>query len=234
MPTVIPKYPHVIFKSIFEKNPHKGFQKEGCFPMDNAALFKVGYGLYVLTARDAVKDNGCIINTVLQVTSGPPLVGVVTVNKRNHTHDMMMSTRKFNVSVLTTDTPFEVFRRFGFQSGATVDKFADFDDVTRSENGILRLSKHTNAFLSLEVTETMDFGSHTMFKADITDGEVLGEADSVTYAWYQLHIKPKPPTAFHRGYRCNICGYVFEGETLPEDFLCPVCKHGASDFIRFS
>ena len=202
--------------------------------MDNAALFKVGYGLYVLTAKDDKKDNGCIINTVLQVTSSPSPVGVITVHKQNHTHDMMMRTRKFNVSVLTTDAPFEIFQRFGFQSGATVDKFVDFDDVKRSENGILYISKHTNAFLSFDVTDTLDFGSHTMFKADITGGEVLGGADSVTYAWYQLHIKSKPPTACNNGYRCIICGYVFEGEALPEDFICPLCKHGASDFIYFS
>jgi len=201
--------------------------------MDNAALYKVGYGLYVLTTKDADKDNGCIINTVLQVTSSPSLVGVVTVSKQNHTHDMMMRTRKFNLSVLTTDTPFEVFQRFGFQSGATVDKFVDYADIRRSENGILYLTKHTNAFLSFDVTDTLDFGSHTMFKADITGGEVLGNADSVTYAWYQQHIKPKPTTSANHGYRCNICGYVFEGEVLPADFICPVCKHGASDFTRF-
>jgi len=201
--------------------------------MDNAALYKVGYGLYVLTAKDGAKDNGCIINTVLQVTSSPSLVGVITVNKQNHTHDMIMRTRQFNVSVLTTDTPFEIFQRFGFQSGATVDKFIDYEEIKRSANGILYLTKHTNAFLSFEVTDTMDFGSHTMFKADITDGEVLGGADSVTYAYYQQHIKPNPATAINHGYRCNICGYVFEGGVLPEDFLCPVCKHGASDFILF-
>jgi len=200
--------------------------------MDNAALYKVGYGLYVLTAKDD-KDNGCIINTVLQVTSSPSLVGVVTVNKHNHTHNMMMRTRKFNVSVLTTDTPFEVFQRFGFQSGATVDKFVDYTDVKRSVNGILYLSKHTNAFLSFEVTDTLDFGTHTMFKADITGGEVLGDADSVTYSYYQQQIKPKPTTTIHHGYRCNICGYVFDRDVLPKDFICPVCKHGAGDFTWF-
>ena len=200
--------------------------------MDNAALFKVGYGLYVLTAKDDLKDNGCIINTVLQVTSSPSLVGVITVNKQNHTHDMIVRTRKFNVSVLTTSTPFEVFRRFGFQSGATVDKFVDYADIKRSSNGILYLTKHTNAFLSFQVTDTMEFGSHTMFKSDITGGEVLSDEESVTYAWYQHHIKPKPPQAFQLGYQCSICGYVFEGDPLPENFICPICKHGISDFIR--
>ena len=202
--------------------------------MDNAALFKVGYGLYVLTAKDGDQDNGCINNTVLQVTGNPSLVGVIAVNKLNHTHNMIVRTKKFNVSVLTSNTPFEVFQHFGFQSGATVNKFVDFDDVRRSENGILYLTKFTNAFLSFEVTEAMDFGSHTLFKADITDGKVLSEAESVTYAWYQQHIKPKPPSASKSGYRCNICGYVFEGDVLPEDFVCPICKHGASDFVWFT
>ena len=201
--------------------------------MDHAALYKVGYGLYVLTAKDHGRDNGCIINTVLQVTSSPSLVGVITVSKRNHTHDMMMRTRKFNLSVLTTDTPFEIFQRFGLQSGVTVDKFADDTDIRRSANGVLYLTKHTNAYLSCDVTDTLDFGSHTMFKADIAGGEVLSEADSVTYAYYQQHIKPKPTTVSRHGYRCNICGYVFEGEVLPKDFICPLCKHGASDFSRF-
>jgi len=201
--------------------------------MGNAALFKVGYGLYVLTAKDADKDNGCIINTVLQVTSSPSLVGVITVNKQNHTHDMIMRTRKFNVSVLTTDTPFEIFQRFGFQSGATINKFMDYAQIKRSANGILYLSKYSNAFLSFDVTDTLDFGSHTMFKTDITGGEVLSEADSVTYAYYQQHIKPKPTMIVKHGYRCNICGYVFEGETLPENFICPLCKHGTSDFTYF-
>jgi flavin reductase (DIM6/NTAB) family NADH-FMN oxidoreductase RutF/rubredoxin len=196
-------------------------------------MFKLTYGLFVLTAKDGEKDNGCIINTVLQVTSRPPLVGVITVNKQNHTHDMILRARKFNVSVLTTNTPFEIFQRFGFQSGATVDKFADFNDIKRSDNGILYLTNYANAFLSFDVTDTMDFGSHTMFKAGIMDGEVISDTDSVTYTYYQQHIKPKPPVALRRGYRCNICGYVFEGEMLPEDFICPLCKHGASDFTYF-
>jgi len=200
--------------------------------MDNTALFKVGYGLYVLTAHAGGKDNGCIINTVLQVTSTPPLVGVVTVNKQNYTRDMIMDSRKFNISVLTTETPFEVFKHFGFQSGKTVDKFADCSEAKRSENGIIYIPKHTNAFLSFEVADTFDFGSHTMFKADITDGEVLGNAESVTYAYYQQHIKPKPQTDKKTGYRCVICGYIYEGEPLPQDFVCPLCKHGANDFVK--
>lgn len=201
--------------------------------MDSTALFKVGYGLYVLTANEGGKDNGCIINTVLQVTSTPPFVGVIALNKQNYTHDMIMKSKKFNVSMLTVDAPFDVFKHFGFQSGKAVDKFADFKDVARSENGLLYLTKGTNAYLSFEVTDTIDFGSHTMFKSNIVDGEVLGGAESVTYSYYQQKIKPKPQSAPKpKGYRCIICGYIYEGEPLPEDFICPICKHGASDFEK--
>ncbi len=202
--------------------------------MDNNALFKVGYGLYVLTAKDGDRDNGCIINTVLQVTSAPPFVGVVTVNKQNFTHDMMIKSGLFNVSILTTETPFEVFKHFGFQSGKTVDKFADYDNMARSENGVIYLPEHTNAYLSFKVLDTIDFDSHTMFKADIVDGQILSKAESVTYTYYQQHIKPKPQPqeAKKHGYRCNICGYVYEGEHLPDDFICPWCKHGVADFTK--
>ena len=202
--------------------------------MDNTALFKVGYGLYVLTAREGGKDNGCIINTVLQATSAPTLVGVIAVNKQNYTHDMIMRTKQFNVSILTEETPFDVFKHFGFQSGATADKFADYPDAMRGENGILYLLKHTNAYLSFDVTEAIDFGSHTMFKADITGGETLDSVESVTYSYYQRHIKPKPQADQKAGWRCNICGYVHEGDDLPEDFTCPLCKHGASDFSKIT
>jgi len=211
---------------------NKNLKKESEKNMDNTALFKIGYGLYVLTARDNGRDNGCIINTVLQVTSTPSLVGVVTVNKQNYTHDMIMKSKKFNISILTTETPFEVFKHFGFQSGGTIDKFADYKDVMRSRNDIIYLPKYTNAYLSFEVTDTIDFGSHTMFKAAITDGEVLSKAESATYAYYQQNIKPRPQTVQKKGYRCVICGYVYEGETLPNDFICPTCKHGASDFVK--
>ena len=200
--------------------------------MDNTALFKIGYGLYVLTARDGDKDNGCIINAVLQVTSVPPFVGVITVNKQNYTHDMISTSRKFNLSTLTTETPFEVFKHFGFQSGASVDKFTDYQGISRSENGIIYLPEHANAYLSFEVTDTIDFGSHTMFKADINAGEVISNAESLTYAYYQKHIKPSPQAAKESGYRCNICNYIYKGDTLPEDYICPICKHGANDFTK--
>jgi len=200
--------------------------------MDNSALFKIGYGLYVLTARDDGKDNGCIVNTVLQVTSAPTLSGVATVNKQNYTHDMIMNSKQFNLSMLTVKAPFEIFKHFGFQSGRTVDKFADFNAVKRSNNGVIYLPEHTNAYLSFAVTDAIDFGSHTMFRADITDGEVIGSDDSVTYDYYQRHIKPKPQPVQKSGYRCNICGYIFEGEPLPDDYICPICKHGAVDFVK--
>ena len=200
--------------------------------MDNKALFKVGYGLYILTARTGDKDNGCIINTVLQVTDIPTLVGLVTVNKQNYTHDMIMKSGEFNVSILTIDTPFEVFKTFGFQSGRAVDKFTDNKNIKRSENNIIYLPAHSNAYLSFKVTDTIDFGSHSMFKADIINGEVLSDTESLTYAYYHQHIKPKPQGVQKSGYRCNICGYVHESDVLLADFICPSCKHGVKNFVK--
>ena len=202
--------------------------------MDKTTLLKVGYGLYVLTAKDDEKDNGCIINTLMQATSSPSLIGVITVNKQNHTHDMIMKTQMFNVSILTTETPFEIFEHFGFQSGSAINKFEIYTEIARSENGIIYLTKNTNAFLSFNVTETIDFGTHTMFKAEIVNGEVIGNAESLTYAYYQKHIKPRPQATSKTGYRCNICGYIYVGEDLPGYFVCPLCKHGASDFVKIS
>jgi len=201
--------------------------------MDSSALFELGYGLYVLTTYDNGKDNGCIINTVMQIVSSPSLIGVIAVSKRNHTHDMILNSRKFNTSVLTTDTPFAVFEHFGFKSGAKVDKFATFSDIDRCENGIVYLKKYTSAFLSFELIDTIDFGSHTMFKSAITGGAVIDEnKDSVTYSYYHRHIKPKPKPTQKHGYRCIICNYIYEGDYLPADYICPLCKHGASDFVK--
>jgi flavin reductase (DIM6/NTAB) family NADH-FMN oxidoreductase RutF len=200
--------------------------------MDNKALYKVGYGLYVLTARDGTKDNGCIVNTVLQVTDTPVLTGVIAVNKRNYTHDMIVKSGEFNISTLTTDTPFEVFKNFGFQSGRSVDKFADNTETKKSANNIIFLPKYSNAWLSFKVTDTIDFGSHSMFRANIIDGEVISNAESLTYAYYQQYIKPKPQGEQKRGYRCTICGYVHDSDTLPEDFICPLCNHGAQYFVK--
>jgi len=200
--------------------------------MDNKALFKIGYGLYVLTAKDAGKDNGCIINTLMQVASTPVLTGVIAVNKQNYTHDMIMNSRQFNVSMLATQAPFDVFKHFGFQSGKVVDKLTGYNGAKRSENGLIYLAQHTNAYLSCKVLDTIDFGTHTMFRSEIVAGEVLGSVESLTYSYYQQHIKPKPQQGPAKGWRCKICGYVYEGDPLPSDFICPLCKHGAIDFEK--
>lgn len=199
--------------------------------MDTTAMFKISYGLYVLTAREGEFDNGCIINTLSQITSNPLRVSI-TVNKANKTCEMIKNTGIFNVSVLSEDVPFDTFKHFGFQSGNNVDKFADFDSVKRSENGLLYITSNTNSFISGKVVETLDFGSHYMFTADVLNAQVLSDKTSVTYDYYQKKIKPKPKEEKKSGYRCKICGYVYEGENLPEDFVCPLCKHGAADFEK--
>lgn len=199
--------------------------------MNPTALFKLSYGLFVLTAREGDFDNGCIINTVSQVTSSPNRISI-TVNKQNKTHDMIAATGRFNVSVLTTAAPFDLFRRFGFQSGREVDKFDGWQDAARSENGLLYLTKYANALLSGQVVTQVDLGTHTLFVADLTGAEVLSREPSVTYDYYHANIKPQPAqqTPKTKGWRCRICGYVYEGENLPEDFTCPWCKHGPEDF----
>ena len=202
--------------------------------MNTKAMFNIGYGLYVLTAIENGFDNGCIINTVSQVTSNPNRVSV-TVNKQNKTHDMIYNTEMFNISVLTEETPFDVFKHFGFQSGNSVNKFDGFDKCTRAENGILYVTENTNAYISGKVINKLDLGTHTMFIADVTECNVLSEQPSVTYTYYQKNIKPKPkkeaaPAKTY--YRCKICGYIYEGDNLPADFVCPLCKHGAADFEK--
>ncbi len=200
--------------------------------IDPTAMFKLSYGLFVLTARDGGKDNGCIINTVTQVTDVTKRIAIA-VNKANYTHDMIKKTGVFNVSVLTTEVPFKVFQHFGFQSGRDTDKFADFQDTMRTANGLLCLSKYANAVISGKVVEEQDYDTHTLFVAEVTEAAVLSNVSSVTYQYYFDHIKPKPqPTTEKKGYVCKICGYVYEGETLPEDFVCPLCKHGAEDFEK--
>ena len=191
-------------------------------------LFKLSYGLFVLSARDGEKDNGCIINTVMQITD-TPLQIAVGINKDNYTYEMIEKTGMFNVSVLTEEVPFSVFEDFGFKSGRTEDKFSAFNDKERSENGILYLTKYTNAFISAKVIKTLDCGTHMMLIAEVTDAKTLSDAPSVTYDYYFKNIKPKPATK-KKGYVCKICGYVYEGETLPDDYICPLCKHPASDF----
>lgn len=199
--------------------------------VDPNALFKLSYGLFVLSAKDGEKDNGCIINTVTQLTDTPKRL-TIAVNKQNLTHDMILKTGMFNVSVLTEDVPFKVFQHFGFQSGREADKFDGSIKAVRSRNGVVYLPDYTNAFISGKVIDALDYGTHTLFVAEITEACILSQEPSVTYAYYFEHIKPKPQPAEEnkKGFVCKICGYVYEGETLPADFICPLCKHGAEDF----
>lgn len=197
--------------------------------IDPSALFQLSYGLFVLTAQRDGRDNGCIINTVTQLTSDPIRLSIA-VNKQNLTHDMIADTGRFNVSVLTTDAPFATFERFGFQSGRVADKFAGETRLARSQNGLYYLTREANALLSGQVIDSRDIGTHTLFLADVTEARRLSDAPSATYAYYFEHIKPKPQPPKAKGYVCKICGYVYEGDPLPADFVCPICKHGAADF----
>ena len=196
--------------------------------MNEKAMFNLTYGLFVLSAREGEKDNGCIINTAMQVSSSPNRIAI-SVNKANYTHAMILRSGEFNISMLDERADFEVFKRFGFQSGRDAEKFANVK-ASRSSNGILYLEESTNAFLSAKVSEAIDLGSHTMFIADVVDGEVLSSEPSVSYAFYHKNIKPAPQKPKKKGWVCKICGYVYEGEELPKDFICPICKHPASDF----
>ena len=197
------------------------------------AMFALSYGLFVLTARQGEKDNGCIINTAMQVTSEPNRI-IITVNKTNYTHDMVLETGEFTLSVLSQKAEFSTFQRFGFQSGRDVDKFAGFEEhAVRGDNGIDRVTLGTSAWLSCRVVSTLDLGTHTLFLADVEDGDLLSGAPSVTYTYYQANIKPKPqaaPPSSKKRWVCTVCGYVYEGDFLPDDFICPLCKHPASDF----
>lgn len=195
--------------------------------INNFAMFKLSYGLFVLSANDG-KDNACIINTVTQVTDQPKRVSIA-VNKANYTCEMIEKTGKFTVSVLTEQVPFSIFEKFGFVSGRDTNKFEGFDDYKRTENGTVYLTKYTNAYISCSVIEKIDCGTHLLFVADVTEADVLSDEPSVTYAYYFEHIKPKPVQK-PKGYVCRICGYVHESDTLPDDFVCPWCKHGAEDF----
>ena len=199
---------------------------------DITALFKASYGLYLLSAKDGELDNACIINTFLQVTSNAPVGCLISVNRQNFTNELIARTRQFNLSVLTVETPFELLKRFGYQSGRTVDKFADFTGYARSENGLIYLTDFANAFLSFDVLEMTDFGTHTLFTATLAESQTLSRTESITYDYYHKNVKPKPKPVEKSGYRCKICGYVYEGEPLPPDFICPLCKHGAADFEK--
>jgi len=196
---------------------------------DSSALWNIGYGLYVVTSNDGKKDNGLIVNTVTQVASSPNKIAV-TINKCNYSHHVIKQTGKMNINFLTVDTPFKVFEHFGFQSGRAVNKFADCAQELRSSNGLLYLPKYINAYMSLEVAEYVDLGSHGMFICDITESSVISDAESMTYSYYHTNVKPKPARNKKSGFACKICGWVYNGETLPDDLVCPICKHPASDF----
>ena len=201
-------------------------------PVEKNAFFSFSYGLFVLTARDGKKDNGCIINTAAQLTDTPKRISIA-VNKANFTHDMIRKTGVFNLSMLSTDAPFGLFQHYGFQSGRDVDKFADVRGMARATNGVYYLPYSTNAFVSGKVTQEIDLGTHTLFIADVTEARVLSNAPSMTYSFYFANVKPKPSALKKQtGWVCKICGYVYEGETLPADFICPLCKHGAEDFEK--
>lgn len=204
--------------------------------MNEKTMFQLTYGLFVLTARQGEKDNGCIINTAGQVTSVPNRISIA-VNQGNYTHDLILAERKFNLSILSEAADFSLFKRFGFQSGRDCDKFAGFSSMKRSANGIYYVTEGTNGFISASVEQTLDLGTHTLFIAAVDDMEILSDIPSTTYTYYQNHIKPKPQAAPQEKkgktvWRCRICGYEYEGEELPADFICPICKHPASDFEK--
>ncbi|MBR0538466.1 MAG: flavin reductase [Clostridia bacterium] len=195
---------------------------------DFTALFKIGYGLYVVTTNDGKKDNGLIVNTVTQVTNTPNRVAV-TINKQNYSHHVIQQTGVMNVNCLSVDAPFGVFQNFGFQSGRTADKFRDIAPL-RAANGLAFLPQYINAFMSLKVEQYVDLDTHGMFICSVTEAQVLSHMETMTYTYYQANVKPKPETAEKKGFVCKVCGYVYEGDELPEDFICPLCKHGAADF----
>ena len=212
--------------------------------IDNKALFNISYGLFVLVARQGEKDNACIINVAQQVTSDP-LQLMICVNKQNLTHDMILRTLKFNLCPLSEEATMKPFQHFSFQSGRTVDKFAECETELRTDNGLRYLPKYINSVISCVVTKSIDLGSHTMFIAMPMEAKVLSDSPSITYAYYQQHIKPSPrlevggqngsdlkpqTSGLKKKWVCEVCGYVYEGDELPADFICPWCKHPASDF----
>ena len=199
---------------------------------DLTALFKIGYGLYVVTSNDGKKDNGLIVNTVSQVTDSPNRVAVC-INKANYSHHVIKQTGIMNVNCLSTEAPFKVFQNFGFQSGRNVDKFADCTPL-RSDNGLVFLPRYINAFMSLKVEQYVDLDTHGMFICTVTEARVISNVETMTYNYYQSNVKPKPDTDGKKGFVCVVCGYVYEGDELPDDFVCPLCKHGAADFEPIS
>ncbi len=196
--------------------------------IDLTALFKIGYGLYAVTSRIENKDNALIVNTVFQVTNTPARV-VVTIDKKNYSHDIIKDTGIMNVNCLSVKAPFEIFEKFGFHSGKDTDKLSDIK-FFRTENGLACLSDYINAYISLKVSEYIDLSTHGMFICDITEANVISDEETMTYTYYFENVKPKPETKTKKGFVCKICGYVYEEDTLPDDFICPLCKHPATDF----
>lgn len=196
--------------------------------LDSSAFFKIGYGLYAVTCKDGDKDNALIVNTVSQLTSQPGRVAV-TINKSNYSHRIIKKTGKLNVCCLSTSAPFELFKKLGFQSGRTADKLKDIP-FARSSNGLAVLLNNINSFMSLEVEQYVELETHGMFICSVRESAVLSNEDTMTYEYYHKNVKPRPQAK--KGYVCKICGYVYEGDTLPEDFVCPLCKHPASDFEK--
>ncbi len=197
---------------------------------DMTALFKIGYGLYVVTSNDGKKDNGLIVNTVTQVTNTPNRIAV-TINKDNYSHHVIKQTGKMNINCLTVDTPFNIFEQFGFKSGRNVDKFAECEPL-HSDNGLVVLPRYINAFMSLKVEQYVDLDTHGMFICSVSEARVISDRETMTYSYYFDNVKPKPETDGKKGWVCKICGYVYEGDPLPDDFICPLCKHPASDFEK--
>ena len=213
---------------------YKAQRDETANKNDLTALFKIGYGLYVVTSNDGKRDNGLIVNTISQVTSSPNRVAVC-INKDNYSHHVIKQTGIMNVNCLSVEAPFSVFECFGFRSGRNVDKFEnEKDNLLRSDNGLVFLSKYINAFMSLKVEQYVDLDTHGMFICTVTEARVLSDKETMTYTYYQSNVKPKPETEGKKGYVCKVCGYVYEGDELPEDFVCPLCKHGAADFEPIS
>ncbi len=199
--------------------------------MDVSALYKISYGLYVLTSKDGDKDNGCIINTVNQVTEFPNRI-TIAVNKENYTHDMILKTGDFNIAILDQNAPFSIYKQFGFQSGKDCDKMEGVV-CKRTANGVAYPSENITAYIEGKVFDTVDLGTHTLFIADVTDAEMVTGVEPVTYSYYHSNVKPKPEIPKEsKGYLCKICGYIYEGDTLPDDYICPWCKHGVDAFEK--
>lgn len=201
--------------------------------MNEKTMQKLTYGLFVLTSNDGTKDNGCIINTTMQLTSNPNKIAIA-VNKANYSHDIIMKSRKFNVCILSEEAQFSLFQRFGFQSGRTVNKFEGFTDYKKGLNDLPIITQGANSYISAWVDQTVDIGTHTLFIATVTDMDILNDVPSATYGYYHQHIKPQPQQqkTTKTAWRCKICGFIYEGEELPEDYICPICKHPASDFEK--